>query len=154
MLIKMLRKLVRKDTDKPELEKLRQLMMYREYYDVATALRGPDFEADGLKYVFTERIRWYTGAIGWAFARSSPHIYQETISKVIDEIKQTDKSELAHYIRHVIAALEALKEMVDNYELSDLSDLENIARKINDYIDGLADEETVAKSLARIVKLF
>ena len=91
---------------------LKKVAGNKQLYDIVTALRGPDKEdLWHLKYVFTERIRYYASRDISAFAlvRHGSKIAASTVYKIVDEALSWEGS--PHYLIHVAHALKALAEI-------------------------------------------
>lgn len=80
------------------------------FYEVAAALRGPDFNfSDTLKYIFTMRLRYFVGLSGDG-VRTDP-IYWWQIRPALHEMKawyDRDYTGLKHWYEHMLHALYAV----------------------------------------------
>ena len=79
-------------------------------YDVASAMRGPDDDCVGLKYLFTARIRSLAGIYSdTLLLRDTKRVNRDILRDAIENIITMHKDAARHYISHVDSALEALK---------------------------------------------
>ena len=99
-------------------------------YRIATAIRGPDFEANGLKWIFTMRIR---RMVGLEFpshsARNTREINAKDLEDAVNELLNQlphNHFGVRHYLNHTYEAIEALRELqlFDREELDFLDDLQ------------------------------
>ena len=119
-------------------------------YSVATALRGPDFEADSLKSIFTQRLR----------ALVMPHFLPPTIrtnSNILpgdlqgaleETVKQCKHNPFGmyHYLTHILNALNVLHEekILEEEEYKCLMWLANfLLRILNLYTCKFVDETEI-----------
>ncbi|KKN82318.1 hypothetical protein LCGC14_0311310 [marine sediment metagenome] len=113
----------------------------RDGYDIAAAIRGPDFWNDGeaIKRVFTERIRWLAGVRG-GFSTRRYLVSLSTVALMRREIRQASVSGIipliTHYMRHVRDAASALND-------KNLEHLAAIVLLGRPELDSLSDERII-----------
>ncbi|MHC1600491.1 MAG: hypothetical protein ACXQS5_06715 [Candidatus Methanospirareceae archaeon] len=118
---------------KSPVELLREsLSLDDDLYIMVTALRGPDFQAQCLKIIFTARMRrlvFGRACPSCVIYRTAPNIRSYYIREAEKEIKaQIDRGNdvgVFHYLKHIRYALEALREhsLIDRDEYEFLHDL-------------------------------
>ena len=71
------------------LKRLRELLGIQAVYDIAVALRGPDFFAPNLKYIFTCRLRYLAGVdVFSADVRASREVALEVVERAAREARE------------------------------------------------------------------
>ena len=109
-------------------------------YHLVSAIRGPDFNAFNLKYLFTSRIRYLLGAEieSGISVRDEPFILSQWVQYAITELKKWIKkspSGCYHYLDHVKDALCELKFLgfITKEEFKVLRNLTNIFQFVTAY---------------------
>ena len=116
-------------------------------YHLVSAIRGPDFSASNLKYLFTSRIRYFLEAeiSSGILVRDEPFIPCRWIMFAITELKQWIKkspSGCYHYLNHIKDALYSLNILgfITRKEFKLLLNLTNIFQFIVTY-KGFSDPD-------------
>jgi len=116
-------------------------------YDVATALRGPDFSAPNLKEVFTARIRSACGVeLSYAVSRDYP-VRAQVVGLALLEVKEAQREDLCHYLAHartacMLIGLSNLGRLADRLmsgleiKWDEATAMANVDRLLNDVIVG------------------
>ena len=89
-------------------EQFRELIAMHTFYDIASALRGPDTDNAGLKWIFSSRIRHLLGVRAIAVTtRPRASIPLQWLEQALEKLTYRD----SHYLFHVLSALSALHEV-------------------------------------------
>ena len=142
------------------MEKLCELLKSREMWDIASALRGPDYCAEQLKWIFTARLRTLVGLGGEVGetpvdVRKRMTIYVEEILQAAEEARQWRTDTMFgfnHWLSHVHKAILAIwKEMrkqgINNAVEKELVELLQLLNMLEDYaFDKLSLEEFAMKA--------
>ena len=110
-----------------KLEVLRRVVADQSIYDIVCALRGPDFFADSLKFLFTARIRDLAN-VRLGVRRHSRQVDFETIEVAYKESHYALErgADVWHYLSHCYHALNSLKSMVEGEVREELMELEQL----------------------------
>jgi len=100
-------------------------------YDIACALRGPDFPAPNLKELFTARIRallgsWCAGVMRW---KAKVDFEAVRIAYREAYLAAEKGADATHYLDHVLFALESIDRLgvVAGEKLQEVIELERLA---------------------------
>jgi len=95
------------------LKRLRGLLGFQVVYDIAVALRGPDYVADRLKYVFTARLRWLAGVdVFSADTRCEEKVALTHVEEAALEAREWFKKTrtgFRHWLEHMYTALNSMQ---------------------------------------------
>ena len=105
----------------------KDLLKDEDIYNLASAIRGNDYDYRNIKYLFTSRIRFLLGlddsygSIRSLYSLSIPHV----ISILRDVGNARERHMESHYFDHVVSALDVLldNEMIDRDEYTILTTL-------------------------------
>ena len=129
------------EKSKENVKVLANLLRDRYMYDLASAIRGDDYEYLGIKNLFTSRIRYCMG-ITEVYAttidiRTDEKIMQFEISDILYELKEMKaEKRKKHYFYHVLDALTTLRvlELMSQEEYNNLTALcDEMLSYISDY---------------------
>lgn len=119
-------------------------------YDVASAMRGPDDDCVGLKFIFTARIRSLAGVYNEdVLLRDTKVINRDILRDAIEDIITMHKNAARHYISHVDSALQALK-YYKRISKPEYKFLQHIIHHFHRYFAGYINEDEL-RSIERFI---
>jgi len=127
-------------------------------YSIVVAFRGPDFNAETLKWLFTCRIRGIISACPCSSYRRSPKVDFGAIVRAYEEAYHAMRSgaDTMHYLWHIKEALETLRELLreekgrDAEEVAEISELLGIAGAFTDLLDNNITPDDAEPMLKRV----
>ena len=127
-------------------------------YSIVVAFRGPDFDAETLKWLFTCRIRGIISICPCSSYRRHSSIDFGAIIRAYEEAYHAMRSgaDTMHYLWHIKEALEALRQLLeeergrDDSTVAEISELLGIADAFTDLLDNNIAPDDAMPVLKRV----
>lgn len=127
------------------------------FYDLAAAIRGSDFRADSLKWIFTAWIRYLFFPkldSSYHVAVRTRHLREDAIGPLVEELKRlrnsgewgfTGRPGLTHFLDHIKSGLSSLYFLpwLTQEERLEVDVLQNLVLLLKDLVKDVADGERI-----------